>query len=215
MWSFFAKIIFMDKIDFKKSLDAYKARHDEFSIVDVPKLQYLMIDGHGDPNTSQEFKDAITSLYPVAYKLKFASKLDLGKDYTVMPLEGLWWAKDMSTFTTARDKSQWDFTLMIMQPDWITENMFEAVVQKVAEKNPPVNLHKVRFEKLDEGTCVQTLHIGSFDEEADVLAKMHHECIPANNLKMVGKHHEIYLSDFRKVAPDKLRTILRQPVRPE
>lgn len=203
----------MDKIDFKKSLDAYKAKHNEFSIVEIPKLQYLMIDGHGDPNTSQEFKDAITSLYPVAYKLKFASKLDLGKDYTVMPLEGLWWAQDMSTFTTARDKSQWDFTLMIMQPDWITEDMFKAAVQKVAEKNPPVNLHKVRFEKLDEGTCVQTLHVGSFDNEASTLAKMHHEFIPANNLKMVGKHHEIYLSDFRKVTPDKLRTILRQPVR--
>lgn len=202
----------MDKVDFKKTLDAYKAKHNEFRVVDVPKLQYLMIDGHGDPNTSKEFSDAITALYPVAYKLKFASKLELGKDYTVMPLEGLWWAKDMSTFTTSRDKSQWDFTLMIMQPDWITEDMFKLAVQKVAEKNPPASLDKVRFETLDESTCVQTLHIGSFDDEADVLAKMHHEFIPANNFKMAGKHHEIYLSDFRKVSPDKLRTILRQPI---
>lgn len=202
----------MDKVDFKKTLDAYKAKHNEFRVVDVPKLQYLMIDGHGDPNTSEEFSDAITALYPVAYKLKFASKLELGKDYTVMPLEGLWWAKDMSTFTTSRDKSQWDFTLMIMQPDWITEDMFKLAVQKVAEKDPPASLDKVRFETLDESTCVQTLHIGSFDDEADVLAKMHHEFIPANNFKMVGKHHEIYLSDFRRVSPDKLRTILRQPV---
>lgn len=136
----------------------------------------------------------------------------MGKDYTVMPLEGLWWAKDMSTFTTARDKSQWDFTLMIMQPDWITADMFKAAVAEVAQKDTPASLSNVRLETLHEGTCVQTLHIGSFDAEAGVLGSMHHDFIPANNLKMTSKHHEIYLSDFRKVAPDKLRTILRQPV---
>ncbi len=203
----------MSKVDLKKTLDSYKARHQEFRILEVPKTQYLMVDGHGDPNTSQEFKDAITALYPVAYKLKFASKQELGKDYTVMPLEGLWWAKDMSTFTTARDKSQWDFTLMILQPDWITKEMFEAAKQKVAAKNAPANLDKVRFETLDEGLCVQTLHIGSFDDESPVLDKLHHEFIPAHNLAMTGKHHEIYLSDFRKVEPSKLKTILRQPVK--
>lgn len=202
----------MGKADFKKELDSYKAKYNQFRIVAVPAIQYLMIDGRGDPNTSQEFKDAITTLYPVAYKLKFASKQELQKDYVVMPLEGLWWAEDMSTFTTARDKSQWDFTLMIMQPAWITKDMFNQAVQKVAEKNPPISLSKIRFETLNEGTCVQTLHIGSFDDEAAVLEKMHHEFIPENNLKMTQKHHEIYLSDFRKVAPDKLKTVLRQPV---
>lgn len=202
----------MTKADFKKELHSYQAKHNEFRIVDVPKLQYLMINGHGDPNTSQDFKEAILALYPIAYKLKFASKLELGKDYTVMPLEGLWWAEDMSTFTTARDKSQWDFTLMIMQPDWITQDMFQKTIAKVAEKNPPARLDKVRFEALDEGKSVQVLHIGSFDDEAAVLAKMHHGFIPANNLRPTGKHHEIYLSDFRKTAPEKLRTILRQPV---
>lgn len=202
----------MEKVDFKKELACYQAKKHQFSIVDMPKLQYLMIDGHGDPNTSQEYKDAIMALYPVAYKLKFASKLELGKDYTVMPLEGLWWAKDMDAFTSGRDKSQWDFTMMIMQPDWITEAMFKAAIKKVAEKEPPVSLAKVRLETLDEGKSVQTLHIGSFDDEADILAKMHQEFIPENKLKLTGKHHEIYFSDFRKVAPDKLRTILRQPV---
>ncbi len=202
----------MNKVDLKKGLDSYKAKHNQFRIIEMPAMQYLMIDGHGDPNASQEFKDAIVALYPIAYKLKFASKQELEKDYVVMPLEGLWWAEDMSTFTTARDKSQWNFTLMIMQPDWITEDMFNQAVQKVSEKNPPVSLSKVRFETLDEGTCVQTLYVGSFDEEAAVLQNMHHEFIPANNLKMTQKHHEIYLSDFRKVAPNKLRTILRQPV---
>jgi hypothetical protein len=202
----------MEKIDYKKSLDSYKAKRGEFRIIDVPKMQYLMIDGHGNPNTSQDFKDAILALYPVAYKLKFASKLDLGKDYVVMPLEGLWWAEDMLTFTTARDKSQWDFTLMIMQPDWITEDMFNAALAKVAEKDAPVSLNKIRFESLEEGLAVQALHIGSFDSESAVLEKLHHDFIPAHNLQLTGKHHEIYLSDFRKVAPEKLRTILRQPV---
>lgn len=202
----------MNKIDFKKELGSYKAKHRQFQIIEIPKMQYLMIDGHGDPNTSQEFRDAITSLYPVAYKLKFASKQDLGKDYTVMPLEGLWWAEDMSTFTTARDKSLWDFTLMIMQPDWITQEMFEAAVQKVVAKEPSPSLGKVRLETLEEGQCVQTLHIGSFDDEAEILEEMHDKFITENGLKMIKKHHEIYLSDFRRVSPDKLRTILRQPI---
>lgn len=171
-----------------------------------------MIDGHGDPNSSKEFADAIRALYPVAYKLKFASKQVLGRDYVVMPLEGLWWADDMTKFTTARDKSEWDFTLMLMQPDWITKDMFDAAIEKVAEKDPPYNLAQVRFETLDEGMCVQTLHIGSFDDEAAILDQMHNEFIPEQGLAMSGKHHEIYLSDFRKVAPEKLRTILRQPV---
>lgn len=203
----------MSKVDLKKILPSYQAKHHEFSIIELPKTQYLMIDGHGDPNTSQEFRESIEALFPVAYKIKFASKKDLNKDFVVMPLEGLWWADDMSTFTSARDKSKWDFTLMIMQPDWITQEMFAAAVAKVSEKEAPAKIKDVRFETLEEGKCVQTLHIGSFDDESAVLAEMHHKFIPQQNLRMVQKHHEIYLSDFRKVAPEKLRTILRQPVR--
>lgn len=202
----------MEKVDLKKTLDSYTSQNHKFRILTMPKRQYLMIDGHGDPNSSKEFADAIRALYPVAYKLKFASKQVLGRDYVVMPLEGLWWADDMTKFTTARDKSEWDFTLMLMQPDWITKDMFDAAIEKVAEKDPPYNLAQVRFETLDEGMCVQTLHIGSFDDEAAILDQMHNEFIPEQGLAMSGKHHEIYLSDFRKVAPEKLRTILRQPV---
>ncbi len=205
----------MGKVDFKKELDSYQAKYNEFRIVDIPKLQYVMVDGHGDPNTAPEYVDAIVALYPVAYKLKFASKLDLGKDYVVMPLEGLWWSDDMDTFTSARDKSQWDWTMMIMQPDWVTQEMFEAAIRKVSEKDAPKSLGKLRLETLDEGRSVQTLHIGSFDDEAAILAKMHHQFIPSNKFKMVKKHHEIYLSDSRKVTPEKLRTILRQPVEAE
>jgi hypothetical protein len=201
-----------DKTDFKKTLDAYQAQRGRFRIVDVPDMQYLMIDGHGDPNTSPTFAEAIEALYPVAYKLKFASKQDLSRDYVVPPLEGLWWAKDIDSFTAARDKSRWDWTMMLMVPDWIDQAMFATAVEHAGTKNRPARLDDVRLEALSEGRCVQTLHIGSFDDEADLLAQLHHEFIPSHGLRMVGKHHEIYMSDFRKVAPEKQRTILRQPV---
>lgn len=201
-----------DKVDFKKTLDAYQAKRDQFRIVDVLDMQYLMIDGHGDPNISPDYAEAVSALYPVAYKLKFASKRDLGRDYVVMPLEGLWWAEDMDSFTASRDKSRWDWTLMIMTPDWIDQHMFDAAIEQAGAEGRPARIGDIRLESLSEGCCVQTLHIGPFDDEADVLARMHHEFIPDNGLRMVGKHHEIYLSDSRKVAPEKLRTILRQPV---
>ena len=200
------------KTDFKKTLDSYRASSDEFRTLEVPPMQYVMIDGHGDPNSSPEFAAALEALYPVAYKLKFASKQDLGRDYVVMPLEGLWWSTDMASFTTARDKSHWDWTMMSMVPDWITREMFDAAVGKVSAKNPPAGLDRVRLETLSEGTCVQILHLGSFDDEAETLRRMHHDFIPAAGLTMTGKHHEIYLSDFRKTEAGKLRTILRQPV---
>ncbi len=114
------------KTDFKKTLDSYRARHGEFRIVDVPPMRYLMVDGHGDPNTSEEYAEAMSALYPVAYALKFASKKELGQDYVVPPLEALWWARDMDVFTSARDKSRWDWTAMIMVPDWITAAMFDV-----------------------------------------------------------------------------------------
>ena len=200
-----------DKTDFKKDLDAYRATLREFRIVDVPDLRYLMIDGYGDPNTSPAFTHAVEALYPLAYKLKFASRRELGRDYVVMPLEGLWWAEDMDAFTASRDKSRWAWTLMIMVPDWIDQDLFATAAHQARAKNRPDRLDDVRLETLSEGRCVQTLHIGSYDDEAELLARMHHEFIPSHGLKMVGKHHEIYLSDSRKVEPDKLRTILRQP----
>ncbi|MEU6356270.1 GyrI-like domain-containing protein [Streptomyces sp. NPDC047072] len=202
-----------EKIDFKRSLDAYRAQRDRFRIVDVPELRYLMIDGHGDPNTSPAYAEAVKALYPVAYALKFASKRELGRDYVVMPLEGLWWAEDMESFTVARDKSRWDWTLMIMTPEWIDHQLFDAAVRQAGAKGPLARLDDVRLESLSEGACVQTLHVGSYDDEAATLARMHHEFIPSSGLQMVGRHHEIYLSDPRRVAPEKLRTILRQPVR--
>lgn len=202
-----------DKVDLKKELGTYRARRGQFEIVEVPDHAYLMVDGHGDPNTSPRYAEAVEALFSLAYTLKFASKRDLGRDYVVMPLEGLWWADDMAAFTADRDKSQWDWTMMILTPDWIDEAMFDQAVAQVAAKGDRPLLHEVRLEVLSEGCALQTLHVGPFDEEGPVLERMHHEIIPARGLRMVGKHHEIYLSDPRRIEPAKLRTILRQPVR--
>lgn len=198
------------KVDLKKTLDAYRATSGKFRVVEVSPTQYLMIDGRGDPN-GPEFQDAVSVLYPVAYKLKFASRA-VGRDYVVMPLEALWSAPDMAAFTSRRDKSQWDWTALIMVPDWTTAADVRAAVDTVAAGTAPTRLAEVRRETLDEGRCVQTLHLGAFDDEGPTLARLHDEFIPAQGFRMSGRHHEIYLSDLRKVEPAKLRTILRQPV---
>ncbi len=205
-------------IDPKKTLDAYQAKHGVIRLVEVPPLQYLMVDGAGDPNTAQAYQDAVTALFPLAYTLKFASRKEFGIDTVVMPLEGLWHAPDMASFTSQRDKSAWLWTLMIMVPDHVTTEMFADAVASVEAKavkkkeQPSPALSTVRLETLAEGLSVQTLHLGPFDDEAPVLDDLHHRFIPENGLEMRGLHHEVYLSDMRRVEPAKLRTILRQPV---
>ncbi|WP_448073947.1 GyrI-like domain-containing protein [Georgenia yuyongxinii] len=200
------------KADLKKEIATYSAPRGRFEIVTVPAMQFLMIDGHGDPNSSAAYKDAVTTIFPVAYKLKFLSKGHLGRDYSVMPLEALWWAEDMESFTRARDKSRWDWTLMNVVPDWITPEHLDTARDAVAGKGGAPALDDVRLERFDEGLSVQTLHVGSYDDEAPVLDAMHTDFIPARSLRMTGKHHEIYLSDFRRTPASKLRTVLRQPV---
>ena len=198
------------KTDFTKVLDGYRARSGDFRVVDVPDLTYLAVDGRGDPNT-QAFADAVETIYPVAYALKFASK-GLGRDYVVPPLEGLWWADDMETFTVARDKSRWSWTLLNLLPEWLDPSAIAAAVGKVASKRRPSRLDDLRLEALSEGLCLQTLHVGSFDDEGPVLDRLHDEVVPSHAFRMTGRHHEIYLSDFRRVPPERRRTILRQPV---
>ncbi len=201
-----------EKVDLKQSVEGFRAKRGEFEVLRLPQLRYLMIDGSGDPNTAPEYAEALEALYPVAYKLKFASSRQLGRDYVVPPLEGLWWADDMRSFTTGRDKSRWSWTMMLMVPEWIERPLFETALAQAGQKQPPSRLGDVRLEALSEGLCVQTLHVGPFDDEGPVLDRMHHEFIPQQGLRMTGKHHEIYLSDPRRTAPEKLRTILRQPV---
>ena len=188
------------KTDLKKALDSYRAKVGEFRLLDLPPRRYLMVDGHGDPNTAPAYADALAAIYPVAYRLKFAAKA-AGHDYVVPPLEALWWADDPSAFTSRRDKSRWQWTVMLLVPDWVDD---EAVAAALADP--------VRVETLAEGRCVQTLHVGSYDDEGPVLAELHDRFIPGAGLAMTGRHHEIYLSDARRTAPERLRTILRQPV---
>jgi hypothetical protein len=202
------------KTDLKKQIDTYTAPRGQFEIVTVPTMQYLMIDGHGDPNTSKAYENALTTIYPVAYKLKFLSKNELDRDYSVMPLEAQWWSSDMASFTAARDKSQWDWTVLIMTPEWLTASHFDTARESVRRKGGAPALDNIRLDTLDEGLAVQTLHIGAYDDEGPVLEAMHDDFIPSHALRMAGKHHEVYLSDPRRTAPEKLKTILRQPVTP-
>ncbi len=202
-----------EKVDLRRTVDGYRAKPGVFELIDLPPRCYLMVDGHGDPNTSADFTTAVEALYPVAYALKFASKAD-GRDYVVPPLEGLWWSDDMATFTSERDKSRWSWTLLNLVPDWLDDAAFDTALDRVRDRRAPDRLGDLRLETLDEGRCVQVLHVGAYDDEAEVLARMHDEVIPSEGMRMTGRHHEIYLSDQRRVAPEKRRTILRQPVAP-
>lgn len=202
----------MEKVDFKKTMKAFwQPPAGRFVLVELPPLPFLMIDGAGDPNTSADYKRALEWLYSVSYGVKFMSKKELERDYTVAPLEGLWWADDMDSFLT-RDKDAWSWTMMIMQAAWITPQMIARATDKAAAKlgAVPANL---RLETLEEGLCVQTMHVGSYDDEGPVLRRLHEEFLPENGLVETGRHHEIYLSDPRRTLPEKLKTVLRQPVR--
>ena len=206
----------MDKVDFKKTLKhLYQPGKQDFELVEVPEMQYLMIDGTGNPGTAAAYQEALAALYAVAYKIKFISKKELDRDYVVPPLQGLWWAEDMSAFVTG-NKDDWLWTMMIMAPDWITEKVYTQALEVVANgKEPPAALEGLRLESYHEGLCAQIMHIGSYADEAPTLHRLHHEWMPANGYTFNGKHHEIYLSDPRRVAPEKLKTVLRQPVAKE
>ncbi len=201
----------VEKTDFKKLMKPFwQPPVGTFVVVEVPRLSFLMVDGKGDPNTAAEYSSAVQWLYTLSYGLKFASKA-AGRDYGVAPLEGLWWAEDMTSFTSG-NKDNWLWTAMIMQPDWIDQATLDAAMPKARAKlgEPPPSLRLAPFA---EGLVVQTMHIGPYNAEGPTIAKLHSEFLPANGLVENGHHHEIYLSDPDRTAPDKLRTIIRQPVR--
>ncbi len=201
----------MIKIDLKKELKhLYRPSARKFSVVDVPPMQFLMIDGQGDPNTAQAYADAIEALYAVSYTLKFASKRQLQRDFTVMPLEGLWWTEDMADFSM-ENKDAWLWTAMIMQPDWIDAAMVEEAKAIAASKKNLPALDKMRFETYAEGLAAQILYIGPYADEGPTIARLH-AFIAKHDYRPAGKHHEIYLSDPRRTAPEKLKTVIRQPI---
>lgn len=203
----------MDKIDYKKQFKQfYSAKVGKPVVVQVPKMNFIMIDGKGDPNTSQEYIDAIQALYPVAYTIKFTSKLKYGHDFGVMPLEGLWWTKDMADFDT-KDKSNWLWTAMIMQPAVVTRDLYDQAVEQVKKKKSPVALDRLRFAEYDEGRAAQVMYVGPYADEGPTIKDLH-RFIEAQGGALTNTnkhHHEIYMGDPRRVAPEKLKTIIRQP----
>ncbi len=202
----------MIKVDFRKDQkDLYLPTGSGWAIVDVPVLPFLMVDGEGDPNTAASYARAVEALFAVAYAVKFASKNELGRDYVVPPLEGLWSAADHSAFTR-RAKDEWRWTMMIRLPDWVTPELVEDTVHQVSRRKRLPALAGMRRETLVEGQCAQILHTGPYDAEGPVLAALHEDYLPAHNLVPSGRHHEIYLSDARRTDPVKLKTVLRQPV---
>jgi hypothetical protein len=183
-------------------------------MVEVPVLNYLMIDGHGDPNTSPVYQAAVEALYTLSYTLKFAIKKAEATDYAVMPLEGLWWVEDMAQFTTT-DKSAWDWTMMIVQPEPVTAEWVERARAEAIKKKGPGEtaqaVSRIRFEPYAEGRAAQIMHLGPYSAEGPTVARLH-AFIAQQGFALRGRHHEIYLGDPRRTAPEKLKTVIRQPV---
>ena len=192
----------------------YQPSAKQFSIVDVPPLPFLMIDGAGNPNTSQDYRDALETLYGLSYTLKFGVKLGkYGKqkvDYPVMALEGLWWADDLRAFSSAR-KDEWKWTAMIMQPDIITPELVELARADLIEKKNPAAAPKIRLEAYHEGLSAQIMYFGPYADEGPTIQRLH-DFIHESGHQLRGKHHEIYVGDPRRTAPEKLKTVIRQPM---
>ena len=201
-----------NKLDYKRELkELYGPRAGGPMIVDVPELSFLMVDGVGDPNTSRDYVEAVEALFAVSYRVKFAVKRGSeGIDYGVMPLEGLWWVDDMSTFSH-QDKSSWSWTAMIMQPDVVTDELVQRSIVEGSEKKPLPAAAKLRFERFGEGLAAQVLHVGPYSAEGPTIERLHAFIAEAGHHPR-GKHHEIYLSDPSRADPEKLRTIIRQPI---
>ena len=202
----------MKKIDLKKDLKhLYQPSVKETAQIDVPSFLFLMVDGEGDPNTSQEYAQAVEALFAVSYTAKFMLKKGPQEiDYAVMPLEGLWWADDMSAFAT-NDKAKWKWTMMIMQPSFVANEVIEAAIVEVRTKKKLPSIDKLRLENFAEGICAQILHVGPFSEEGSTIERLH-EFIDARTGR-TGKHHEIYLSDIRRGDPKNWKTIIRNPMK--
>lgn len=181
-------------------------------LVFVPAITYLCADGHGDPNTGPEFAQAVQALYSVTYSAKFAIKRAHGATTKVSALEGLWWASEMSTLTYAR-REEWSWTAMIRQPALATAEVICAAVVAVQSKKPGPFVQDLRLRTLTEGPSAQVLHVGPYGTEEPTI-RLLHAFIRERGFDFDGyrqKHHEIYLSDPRRTAPDRLRTIIRQP----
>jgi hypothetical protein len=202
------------KVDLKRDQKhLYASSAKEVALVEVPAMNFLMADGTGDPNASPDFQAAVEALYGLSYALKFMIKKGQGIDYAVLPLEGLWWAEDMEAFAPeTMDKNRWQWTLMIRQPEYVNPALFGQALEQVKKKKTLPYLARVRWGTWHEGLSAQILHIGPFSEETATIQKIH-AFIKEQGYDFNGKHHEIYLSDPRRTAPGKLKTVIRQPLK--
>ncbi len=200
-----------EKIDLKKTLkDLYQVSAKEPAVVEVPPLRYLMVDGEGDPNTASAYAEAIEALFSVSYTAKFmVKKGPQAIDYGVMPLEGLWWSDDLSAFRTGA-KDRWKWTAMILQPDFVSDEVIGAAIEEVRARKKLPGVDRLRLDRLTEGRCAQILHVGPFSDEGPTIERLHAFITGQSALR--GKHHEIYLSDTRRIEPAKWKTIVRQPM---
>jgi hypothetical protein len=199
-------------MDLKKDLKhLYKPSTKSINVVDVPPMNYLMIDGEGDPNTSELYAKAVTALYNLAYGIRAISKAQ-GQIFTVMPLEGLWDLEETPEdfLITAEDKATFQWTMMIVQPSHITAEIVEEAREIVYRKKNPPLLDYIRFELYHEGEAVQTMYLGPYADEGPTIKRLHH-FIEENGWYLAKRHHEIYLSNPDRVAPERLKTIIRQP----
>lgn len=201
----------MPTVDLRHTLPELYRATVEPAFVDVPDLPFLMIDGMGDPNTDARYAAALHGLYSVAYGVRFALKRQDGVDAPVLPLEGLWWVPDMSLFSVG-DKSAWHWTLLIPQADAVTPALVAARAAAARDKGEAAAAD-VRLERWVEGRCAQVLHRGPYTDEGPTIERLH-AFIAEQGCVLTGKHHEIYLGDPRRTRPDRLRTIIRQPVAP-
>jgi len=202
----------MKKLDLRKQLrDLYQPSAKSFSLIQVPAMNALMIDGTGDPNTSLAYHSALEWLYALSYTLKFEVRKTQAIDYPVLPSEGLWWSDDMSAFSMER-RQDWKWTMLICQPDLVTPDLIGQAVGRVVEKRQELPPPSTRFERFQEGLSVQIMHIGPYSAEGPTITRMH-AFLRDYGYTPNGKHHEIYLGDPRRTAPEKLKTVLRQPIR--
>ncbi|WP_394162852.1 GyrI-like domain-containing protein [Galactobacter valiniphilus] len=203
-----------ERIDLKARFpELYRPGKREFERVSVPPASYLAVDGHGDPNTSPAYAAALELLYTGAYSVRAVLKRRTGAAWVVGPLEGLWTAPDPAAFVR-REKDAWDWTMLLPLPAEVSVEDLDAGLAAAAAKKASLAWASLRVLALEEGESLQILHVGSYDDEAPTLARLHDELMPELGLTFNGQHHEIYLSDPRRTAPEKLRTVLRQPVRP-
>jgi len=202
----------MEKLDLKKNLKyLYMPSAKAFSVVDVPPMNFIMIDGHGDPNNSPEYAESLQALYTAAYTLKFKVKKELELDFPVMAAEGLWWMDNMREFSLAR-KDDWKWTMMIMQPEIITLQLFAQAMDEATEKKGKNTLSRLRLERYQEGLAAQIMYFGPYANEGPTIERLHQFIEESGHVRF-GKHHEIYLGDPRRTTPEKLRTVIRQPMR--